>query len=171
MAQGSGGEVAAGQWMVSDRGQKLGPYTLDQMKQMIREGRMPPGALVWAPGMPEWKPWQQTPQFELMGGGGGWSGPALRGSQNQIVDYLVFRRMILPLMIQIIFWLGLFVLMISCIVTWWLDGKTVPGLFTYGFGFILFGLLWRCWCEMMILFYRINETLADIKGVLEKREK
>jgi hypothetical protein len=168
--------VAAGQWTISDNGQQLGPYSLDQVKQMIREGRMPSGALVWTPGMAEWKPWQQAPEFELMGSGGGWTGPLRQASKGQIIDYLVFRRMILPIMIQVTFWLGLLGLVFG-----WFDFfrmvwaaaedffEYMMVLFMCGLGFIASTLFWRCLCEVMILFYRINETLTDVKNAVEKQ--
>ena len=110
-------KVVAGQWTIADNGQKLGPYSLDQMKQMVREGRMPPEGLVWTPGMSEWKPWRQTPEIQLMAAGGGWAG---QFSQGQLKDYLVFRKMILPIMIQIQFWVdcSLSSSVVSCSSRW-----------------------------------------------------
>jgi hypothetical protein len=176
MAAGEQNSVSAGQWTISDNGQQLGPYTLDQMKQMVREGRMPAGGLVWTPGMAEWRPWRQTPELELMGVMGGWTGPLRQASKGQVVDYLVFRRMVLPLVMQVVFWLGLLALVFGCFdffrMAWGASDGFVEStmvFFMFGLGFIVLAFFWRCMCEVMILFYRINETLTDVKDAIERQ--
>jgi len=173
MTAGQNNPVAAGQWMMNAQGQQQGPFTLDQMKQMVREGQMPPDALVWMPGMAEWKPWRQTPEFALPAGGGGWTDTLRQHSKGPIGDYLVFRRMILPIMIQALFWLGVAALGLLWLnLVWMLSGGVGTAiLYFLGIGFLtlVLALLWRCMCEAMILFYRINETLTDVKNAIEKQ--
>ena len=168
--------VAAGQWTISDNGQQLGPYTLDQMKQMARERRIPSNALAWTPGMTEWKPWQQVPELELLAAERQWSGGIPLQSRGAVVDYLVFRRMILPIIIQVLFWGGVLAIAGST-----LELFSAAWKFADGFGealvaflsaallFILGTVLWRCLCEAMILFYRINETLSEVKNAIEQQ--
>jgi hypothetical protein len=92
-------------------------------------------------------------------------------------DYLVFRRMITPIIIQIIFWLG--VVLITFLGLWNViqsfgstttdGGVTIQKRETSVVG-ILLGLLtlflgpiiWRVYCEILILVFRMNETLTDI---------
>jgi ABC-type cobalt transport system substrate-binding protein len=85
--------------------------------------------------------------------------------------------MITPLIIQIIFWigaLGVFIWGIVLIATAhdtgyygggdWEAGQIIGGILTMIFG----PLLVRIWCEMLILFFRMNETLTEIKNNTQK---
>lgn len=90
-------------------------------------------------------------------------------------DYLMFRRMITPMIIQVIFWLlvGLVVLggLIGLVASIWI---MVSEDFGIGLGLVLTHLVWivlmpiliRIYCELVILFFRMNETLTDIKQTL-----
>lgn len=75
-------------------------------------------------------------------------------------DFLTFRRMLTPIMIQLIFWVGVIVCIISGIVTLFTDAGILRGLQTL----ILGPIIVRIACELIILFFRINETLTDIKN-------
>jgi len=83
-------------------------------------------------------------------------------------DFLAFRRMITPLIIQIIFWIGaviVFVGGIAAVAT--ADGGA--GQIVWGIILMILGPLWvRIWCEVIILFFRMNETLAEIKNNTKK---
>jgi hypothetical protein len=37
--------------------------------------------------------------------------------------------------------------------------------------FVVVAFFWRCLCEVMILFYRINETLTDVKNAIERQRE
>ena len=82
-----------------------------------------------------------------------------------IKDFLWFRRMLTPMLIQILFWLGV----IACLITGisnmihhqWIRGLEI---------FFIGPLLVRVACELLILFFRINETLTDIKNSLRSTE-
>jgi hypothetical protein len=87
-------------------------------------------------------------------------------------DFLAFRTMVTPVIIQAIFWIGAGL----CV----LIGLTyiLLGVGQYGGGpNILKGLLLlflgplavRVYCEILIIFFRINETLTEIKHGLEER--
>lgn len=90
-------------------------------------------------------------------------------------DFLTFRRMITPIIIQILFWLGVIV---------WVGGgiyaiATAHNNYLYGYqgyvaewnkykvaggiaAIILGPIMVRVVCEWLILFFRMNETLTDI---------
>ncbi len=87
-------------------------------------------------------------------------------------DFWAFRKMVTPVIIQIIFWVGV----IACV----LGGLFLiaaasrnPGeqLALKGALLLVFGpLAVRINCEILIVFFRINETLTEIKHLLESRE-
>lgn len=75
-------------------------------------------------------------------------------------DFIRFKRMITPILIQIIFWLGVAVTIIGGLVT--LTNDVVTGL-----GIIIFGpLLLRLYAEILIIVFRMNETLTDINETM-----
>src|SRR5690625_7831054 len=88
-------------------------------------------------------------------------------------DYLKFRKMITPLIIQILFWIGVVV-------------SVLMGLFMlfggiaskYGGGGMFFsGLLWivlgpiltSIYCEILIVIFSINDTLIYIRSALKQK--
>jgi hypothetical protein len=81
-------------------------------------------------------------------------------------DFLCFKRMLMPWLLALLFWLGcLMCVIISyyCIIKQ--QWSTVFVLL------VLAPLGLRLVCEWLILAFRINETLTDIKKALEAREK
>jgi hypothetical protein len=81
--------------------------------------------------------------------------------------------MVTPVIIQIIFWVGV----VICIIV---------GIFLIGFGMqmgeskstwsglalIFLGPLGvRIYCEILIIFFRINETLTEMKHLMEERRQ
>jgi len=88
-----------------------------------------------------------------------------------VKDFMAFRTMITPVIIQIIFWVGVALCIIFGI------GFIIAGLTTdagrlgiMGFLTLILGpLLVRIYCEILIIFFRINETLTEIKHTLEER--
>lgn len=91
---------------------------------------------------------------------------------NQVGDFLLFRRMITPLIIQVLFWVGVVVSVIAGLIMI-VAGATDD----YGGGEqVLIGLLAlflgpivvRIWCELLILFFRMNETLTEIRNNTQK---
>ncbi|MFW6011122.1 MAG: DUF4282 domain-containing protein [Desulfosalsimonas sp.] len=83
--------------------------------------------------------------------------------------FWTFRKMITPVLIQIFFWIGV----IACIITGIINlgeayheysGRWNELQVIIGLGFIILGPLFlRIYCEFMILFFRMNETLTEIK--------
>ena len=73
-------------------------------------------------------------------------------------DFLAFRRMITPLLIQAIFWVATAAAVLFGV---GLLGRNPP----LGILVLVLGpLSIRVWCELLILFFRMNETLTDIRN-------
>lgn len=87
-------------------------------------------------------------------------------------DFLTFRRMVTPVIIQFLFWIGV----LACIVTG-ISFLLSGGGHYYSGATRLFGLLVllggplavRVYCEILIVIFRINETLTDMKDLLGKK--
>lgn len=99
-------------------------------------------------------------------------------SKGQIVDYLVFRRMVLPIVMQVVFWIGLLNILTSTFYVLNLLIKAsddfLEGVMAFILPILMFvvvAFFWRCLCEVMILFYRINETLTDVKNAIERQRE
>ena len=86
-------------------------------------------------------------------------------------DFWAFRKMVTPVIIQILFWVGVIICIIAGIVMIGMGIKN-PGdqMVLKGVLLVIFGpLVVRLYCEILIVFFRINETLTEIKHVLERR--
>jgi len=87
-------------------------------------------------------------------------------------DFLKFRKMITPVIIQVLFWVGVGVAVIAGLVqigtAFSRYGSAVTvltGLLTIVLGPVLV----RIYCELLILFFRMNETLTEIRDGLAKK--
>ncbi|MBI4795400.1 MAG: DUF4282 domain-containing protein [Deltaproteobacteria bacterium] len=87
-------------------------------------------------------------------------------------DFLAFRTMLTPIIIQTVFWVGAVISVIAGLIF------ILTGVGQYGGGpNVLKGVLLlflgpigvRIYCEILIIFFRINETLTEIKHTLEER--
>jgi len=75
-------------------------------------------------------------------------------------DFLSFRTMITPVIIKIIFLIGVVCTVIAALLTMLQGGVNVLA----GLIFLFVGpLLVRIYCEILIVIFRINETLTEIK--------
>lgn len=75
-------------------------------------------------------------------------------------EYLTFRKMITPTIIQILFWLGIAAIVISALVTMF-SGQ---GGFLQGLLLLVFGVIgWRVYCELIIVFFQMNRSLKEIR--------
>jgi hypothetical protein len=92
-------------------------------------------------------------------------------------DFLAFRKMIVPVVIQVIFWFlvaivllgGLAFAAISI-----MSGRTeqmLMGIAGLVIGVPFYILLVRMYCEVLIVLFRMNDTLSDIKTVLERQQR
>lgn len=90
-------------------------------------------------------------------------------------DYLTFRKMIVPVVIQIIFWfLALIVLGgAAAFAAYQLSigrmQNVAVGAVALFIGAPLYILLIRMYCEVLIVIFRMNDTLTDIRNALERR--
>ena len=83
-----------------------------------------------------------------------------------ITDFLLFKRMLIPYLIQILFWLGVIATLVAGIF------NLFHGLIWQGLTLIFIGpLVLRLVAEYIIVLFRINETLLDIKDELRANSK
>ena len=97
-----------------------------------------------------------------------------RGAGGGFGDYLAFRKMIVPILIQVIFWAGTALFIIGGlfqVITGFRVGLSIGFVAVLGgLAMILLGpLAVRIYCEILIVIFRINDTLTDIKNLLEKK--
>lgn len=78
-------------------------------------------------------------------------------------DFLAFRKMLTPIIIQIVFWIGIVVCVLGGLASI-ISGNGLPGLFMLFLGPIVV----RIYCELLILLFKMNDTLTDIKNAVEK---
>jgi hypothetical protein len=89
--------------------------------------------------------------------------PSMVAQPSGFKDFLTFRRMITPVVIQVIFWLGLVGVLVGSVVM--MTEEVLLGL-----GMLVGGpIVLRIYCELLILFFRVNETLTDIRTSLNRR--
>ena len=73
-------------------------------------------------------------------------------------DFLCFRKMIMPVIVQILFWLVVLYSIIIAVVDF------AHAKYWYGVAIIIFGpLLARVAAELIMIFFRMNESLNEIK--------
>ena len=85
-------------------------------------------------------------------------------------DFLSFRTMITPVIIQIIFWVGVVLCIIFGLAAIFVGSQYGERGVVWGVLVLIFGpVLVRIYCEILIIFFRINETLTEIKHTLEER--
>jgi len=75
-------------------------------------------------------------------------------------DFFSFRRMITPVIIQVLFWIFTAIAVIGGLALLFRGGSGTA----LGLVWILVGpLIARVYCEILIVVFRINETLTDIR--------
>lgn len=84
-------------------------------------------------------------------------------------DFLTFRTMVTPVIIQVLFWIGVAFSIIGgliMIVAGLADlNRGGPALMLVGMMYIVAGpVVVRVYCELLILFFRMNETLTEIRN-------
>jgi hypothetical protein len=85
-------------------------------------------------------------------------------------DFFSFRTMITPVIIQILFWLGVALCVIFGIGYMVIGSRYGAAGPVYGLLILVLGpVVVRIYCEILIIFFRINETLTEIKHTLEDR--
>ena len=88
-------------------------------------------------------------------------------------DFVKFRKMITPAIIQVLFWVGAAGTVLAGLVIMATSfGRYGGGAATFlgGLFMIVLGpVVVRIYCELLILFFRMNETLTEIKNGLAKK--
>jgi hypothetical protein len=86
-------------------------------------------------------------------------------------DFLTFRSMLTPILIQAMFWVGTVIAVVVGLGYLTKGAQAQYGggpLVLWGLLILLFGpLLVRLYCEILIIFFRIHDSLTEIKHVLE----
>ena len=79
-------------------------------------------------------------------------------------DYLTFKKMVTPLIIQAAFWLGVAGYVIMAIMAFMGDQAGL------GLVYLAIGpLVWRIICEIVIILFSINDTLTQTRNLLRER--
>ena len=87
-------------------------------------------------------------------------------------DFLAFRKMITPIIIQVLFWIGVAFSVIVGLI------QIASSFGRYGGGFSFLGgllviiigpIMARIYCELLILIFRMYDTLLEIKALLSKK--
>ena len=90
------------------------------------------------------------------------------------VDFLMFRRMVAPYLIIIMFWLmliGVIVSSLGMIADGFTAGTSGIPVALGGVAYLVIGPLGvRLWCEVLIVIFRIHDTLSDIHGDMRKED-
>ena len=89
-------------------------------------------------------------------------------------DFLMFRRMVTPIMIHIYFWSGIIGAFVGGVALGIYassltdDGsfQFVLGLIAFILAFIVCSLFWKTMCEVLVIFFRMNETLSEMRREL-----
>jgi hypothetical protein len=82
---------------------------------------------------------------------------------DQMKDFLTFRKMITPVIVQVLFWIAVAVIIIYGFYTMFAS-SFVQGLLMVILGPIVYRILF----EMLIVIFKINDTLTDIKNNTKK---
>lgn len=77
-------------------------------------------------------------------------------------DFLLFRKMISPWLIQVLFWFAILIFVYTAIIDL-LHKESYLLIFEV---LILGPLITRVICELFIVFFRVNDNLVDIKQAL-----
>jgi len=87
-------------------------------------------------------------------------------------DFLTFRKMITPTIIQIIFWIGIVLCVVGGIVYIVVGAvqNTASGVL-YGLITLIIGpLVVRIYCELLILMFRMNDSLSEINDKMGRKD-
>ena len=89
-------------------------------------------------------------------------------NQDSLVDFLAFRRMITPILIQVVFWIATVVVIIAGLLGLIVGDDATARLF--GLATLIVGpLMVRIYAEIFLVIFRMNETLTEIKNNTDQR--
>jgi hypothetical protein len=101
------------------------------------------------------------------------------GQASAFVEFLLFRRMIAPFIIQLIFWIGtvlmffggLIIAGISLIRIGDQAAAAILGTLS-GLAYMVFGpIALRVYCEILIVFFRMYETMREVRDGIDRMRK
>lgn len=179
-------------WHVVIQGKGQGPFPFLTVQNMIKEGKVSKDALVWTPTMATWTCWREVPAFAFLATPekpqdslsqiplnrleASAPSPSLKIPfemvPNNIWDYLSFKRMITPKLVNIFFWIGTIISIVMGLGLFIISLVNINSQgILMGFLTMLLGpLVIRIYCELLIVFFMINETLTDISKTLEQKK-
>lgn len=74
-------------------------------------------------------------------------------------EFLAFKKMVTPVIIQVIFWIGIIAIVIGGLGAMFQKG------FFMGLLILILGPIgWRVYCEILIVIFRIHDNLAAIRN-------
>ncbi len=95
--------------------------------------------------------------------------PLRAPGSGKAAEFLTFRRFVTPVIIQILFWIGVLFCVVSGILVMTAGSDSYYGSgpsgwqVLVGFIIIILGPLWvRIWCELLILLFRIYDELKQV---------
>jgi hypothetical protein len=112
-----------------------------------------------------------------------------RTGSNWIVDFILFKQMGAPYLIHFVFWPVVALLLYWGVAYTWdsfggkkeleMMGQKITVDTKFSFREMLFGLaifffgpiIWRVYCETILVFFRINETLKDVRHGIDRLRK
>lgn len=102
--------------------------------------------------------------------------PSPAASGSYLSDFLNFRKMLTPMIIKVIFWLSVagfvFTGLASIIGSFQARGGGALLMFLVGLAWMVFGpIIARIYCEILMVAFAINDSLADIRRVLLERKQ
>ncbi len=84
-------------------------------------------------------------------------GPVGNEGKPTLNDFLTFRAMLTPVLIQVVFWIGIAIIVFSAL------GAIVGGEPMGGLGILVIGpLVWRFYCEVIIVLFKINDGVQTM---------
>ncbi len=81
-----------------------------------------------------------------------------------MADFLLFRKMLTPILVQFLYWLSVVLLVIAGLV------NIYHHAIIHGLQIIILGpILLRIFCEFLIIFFKMNENLVAIKNAVQEK--
>ncbi|MFD1197783.1 DUF4282 domain-containing protein [Brucella gallinifaecis] len=91
-----------------------------------------------------------------------------------IKDIFFFDRFLTPVLMNVVYWIGLVILFIFPIIMVSGSGSYYEGAFLF-IGILLFwivgSIIWRLICEIFVLFFKILDRLTEIRDRLPPKSK
>ena len=173
----------ADQWYYTRQGQRFGPLSTEQMRQMALAGQLQQTDLIWTEGMTEWTPAGRVPQLFTAAPAAGQAplsspqaSPAQAGSQQRAIALLAvfvdfgFRSFVTPSLVCGVWFLSVVVAALAvlggAVALPFLKGPILVKLLV--FFFMLFWLyIWllgvRLVLEAILILFRIEDHARALK--------